>query len=217
MKRRIVAMAAVFALAFPGVALAAEGDGVIEGQVINGTAGGDSVAGLEVTFERYFDGELDDSRLVATGEDGRFVVEAVPTGPEYYYRASLFYQDAEYFSDYAFFEDGETVAYAGVVVYDATTNGDAISVANSHTIVQVEGNGLYITEVYGFINDSDLTYVGKVEVGDGQFVTLSFPLPEDASALSLGTGLMECCIYGSDGGFVHTMPVLPGETDVMFS
>ena len=210
-------MAVVFALAFPGVVFAAEGDGVIEGQVINGTASGDSVAGLELTFERYLDGDLDDSQLITTEEDGRFVVEGVPTGSGYFYRASLFYQNAEYFSDYAFFEEGETVAYPGLVVYNATTYDDTISVTQSHTIVQVEGNGLYITEVYAFINDSDLTYVGEVEVSDGQFVTLSFPLPEDASALSLGTGLMQCCIYGSDGGFVHTMPVMPGVTDVMFS
>ncbi len=209
-------MAMVFALAFPGVALAAEGDGVIDGQVINGTDGGSSVAGLDVTLERYLDGELHDSQLVATGEDGRFVVEGVPTGSGYFYRASLFYQDAEYFSDYAFFEEGETVAYTGVVVFDATTNGGAISVTSSHTIMRVEGNGLRVAELYVFNNDSDLTYVGEVEVGEGQYVTLSFPLPEDASALELDTGLMECCIYGSDGGFVHTMPVLPGETQVLF-
>ncbi len=215
--RGIAAMAIVFALALPAVALAADGDGAIQGQITNGTADGGSVAGLEVTIERYLDGELDDSQLVTTGEDGRFFLEGLPTAPEYYYRASLFYQDAEYFSDYAFFEESEIIAYASLVVYDATTSSAAISITRSHTIVQVEVNGLYITEVYAFLNDSDLTYVGSVEVAEGKFATLSFPLPNDASDPALGPGLMECCIFGVDGGFVHSMPVMPGETDVMYS
>ncbi len=207
----------VFALTVSGVAQAADGDGTIEGQVINGTAGGGSVAGLVVTLNRYLSGDLDDSRLVVLGEDGRFVVEGVPTGPEYHYRAWLVYQGAEYFGDVAFFAEAETVAVTGVVVYDATTSGDAISVAQWHTIVQVERDQLYIIEVYSFTNTSDRTYIGADEVAEGRFVTLRFLLPENDSGLALGEGFAECCPYDSDSGFVHTMPLRPGVTDVMFS
>lgn len=224
MIRGIVALAIVFALTLqgvaltlPGVARAADGDGTIEGQVINGTAGGGSVAGLEITLNRYLSGVLDDSRQIVIGQDGRFVVDDVPAGPEYYYRASLVYQGAEYFGDVAFFEEALTVTVTAVVVYDATTSGDVISVAQWHTIVQVESDQLYIIEVYSFTNTSDRTYIGADEVAEGRFVTLKFLLPENNSGLALGEGFSECCPYDSDSGFVHTMPLRPGVTDVMFS
>ena len=60
MIRRIVLLAAlVLALGLSGTALAAEGDeGVIEGQLINGSEGGSNVAGIEVTLEGAVDNEV---------------------------------------------------------------------------------------------------------------------------------------------------------------
>ncbi len=42
-------------------------------------------------------------------------------------------------------------------------------------------------------------------------------MPKEATALQLGYGLMECCIIGSEEGFVDTMPVLPGISEAGYS
>lgn len=217
MKQLISATVLILVLALPGDALAADGNGVIEGQIVNSTEGGSNVAALNVTFERYFMGEFDDSQIVVTDEDGGCIIEGLATGPEYHYRFSLYYQDAEYFSEYVSFVESETIAYVAIVVYDATTSSEAISIAQAHSIIQVEGNELYITDVYAFSNSSDLTWVGEVDVENGQGITMRFPLPAEAMDLSFGSRLMECCAITVAGGFAHTMPVLPGMTDVMFS
>jgi len=81
-----------------------------------------------------------------------------------------------------------------------------------------EQGSLWVTEYFLFVNESGRTYVGSTEVPAlGKNETLRFILPEDASELQPERGLMECCIYGSEDGFVDTMPVLPGGKEVIYS
>ena len=42
-------------------------------------------------------------------------------------------------------------------------------------------------------------------------------MPAEATEFQLGYGLMECCIAGSEDGFVDTMPVQPGGQEVVYT
>ncbi len=219
MTKRIILLFIIFSLLLPAPALAAEtGNGIIEGTIVNGTDGGSSVAGVEITLKTYLnDNEVSSTTTIADAE-GNFVFDGLSTEPEYSYEATLNYQQADYTSDWLNFDSGETSKSTEVIVYDSTTSDEVLTVMTSHTIVYVEPESLRITEYYLFVNESDKTYIGLENPSAPEIKeTLRFYLPEDATALQPEFGLMECCIYGSADGFTDSMPVLPGGREVAYS
>ncbi len=210
-------MILILSLAAP--ALAAEpGNGVIEGQVINGTEGASSVTDQEVTLKISLDNNEVDSKTTKTDAEGRFVFDGLATDSGYGYEVTIKFQQADYYSEQLSFNDGETSKYTEVTVYDSTTSADSVRVEMAHTVIYIEEESLLVAEYFLFVNESDRTYIGSKEMTtEGTRETLTFFLPEDATELQLGQGLMECCVYGSGDGFVDTMPVLPGGKEMIFS
>jgi hypothetical protein len=217
--KRIALLVIVLSLILSAPALAAEpGNGIIEGQVVNGTEGGSSVADQEITLKTYLNGTEMDSITTRTDAEGRFVFDGLLTEPDYSYQVTVTFQQADYAGDQLSFADGETSKFTEVTVYDATTSDEAIQVATAHTIIYVEPDSLLVMEYFLFVNEADRTYIGSREIGgDGTRETLRFLVPVEATELQPGLGLMECCIYGSEGGFVDTMPVLPGGRELVYS
>lgn len=219
MTKRIILLFIIFSLLLPASALAAETDnGIIEGTIVNGTDGGSSVAGVEITLKIYLnDNEVSSTTTIADAE-GNFVFDGLSTEQDYSYEATLNYQEADYASDWISFDSGETSKSTEVIVYDSTTSDEVLTVMTSHTIVYIEPESLRITEYYLFVNESDKTYIGLEKPSAPEIKeTLRFNLPEDATALQPEFGLMECCIYGNADGFIDSMPVLPGGREVAYS
>jgi hypothetical protein len=153
-----------------------------------------------------------------TGANGEFVFDGLSTEPDYIYEVVITFQEAEYYSEWLSFDEGESSKSTGVTVYDATTSDEAIKVAMSHTIVYVEQGSLWFEEYFLFVNEADRTYIGLKEVTtDGRKETRKFSLPAEATELQPGTGLMTCCVYDSEDGFVDTMPVFPGSSEAAYS
>lgn len=198
-------------------ALAAEpGVGVLEGQVVNGTVGGGSVAELEVTLK--INGAEAGSTTARTDAEGKFRFEGLPTGSDYSYQVSLQYQGADYTSESVSFGAGETSKSVEVPVYDSTTDDGAIMVMTAHTIIYVERDSLLVREFSLVVNGGDKTYIGsRVVTPDGDKETLRFSLPKDSSQLEVISGLMQCCVFPSQGGFVDIMQVMPGAKEVAYS
>ncbi len=219
MTKCIILLFIIFSLLLPASALAAEtGNGIVEGTIVNGTDGGSSVAGVEITLKIYQNDTEESSTTTIADAEGNFVFDGLSTEPEYSYEVTLNYQQADYTSDWLSFDSGETSKSTEVIVYDSTTSDEAITVMTSHTIVYVEPESLRVTEYYLFVNESDKTYIGLENPSAPEVrETLRFYLPEDATALQPEFGLMECCIYGSEDGFTDSMPVLPGGREVAYS
>jgi hypothetical protein len=209
----------IFALCLPTPALATEpGSGIIEGQIVNGTEGGSSVANQEITLYIYQNDTEVDSITTQTDATGHFVFDGLSTDSSYSYQVRLSFQQVEYNSDQLSFADGETIKSTKLIVYDATTSDEAIKVSMAHTIIYVEPDTLWVTEYFLFANEADRTYIGSKEIATGGIrETLRFSLPERATELQPKYGLMECCIYNTEQGFVDTMPVLPGTKEIIYS
>lgn len=208
----------IILLGLPAPVLAAEpGGSVIKGQVINGTADGSSVANQEVILKTYLNDTEVDATTTITDAEGAFVFTGLSTEPGYGFQAIITYQQAEYLSDWLTFADGEPSKSIVLTVYDATTSDASIRVMMAHTIVYVELDSLRVEEYFLVVNESDRTYIGAEEKADGTRETLWFPLPDEVTELQPGLGLMECCIYGVEGGFVDVMPVLPGGKELVYS
>ena len=219
MIKRIALLAVILSLSLAPVALAAESDGVISGQIINGTVdGGGSVADLDIILETHLGDNEPTETAGKTDAEGRFIFEGLNTDPTYGYHVKITYQQAEYDNGHIAFAEGETAKTTEFMVYNSTTSAEAISVAMAHTVIYVSEENLQVTEFFMFFNQSDLTYIGSIEVTDeGQKETLKLPLPSGATEIQLGSQMMECCVFISEGGLVDTMPVIPGYREVAYS
>ncbi|MFC1943217.1 carboxypeptidase-like regulatory domain-containing protein [Chloroflexota bacterium] len=219
MIRRVILLVMIFILSLSTPALAAEpGNGIIEGQVVNGTAAGTSVAEQNVTLKTYQnDAEVDATTSKADAK-GRFVFDGLPPESDYSYQVEVNFQEADYTSEWLSFDEGEITKSTEVTVYEATNSDETIKVTTAHTIIYVGQGSLEVKEFYLFVNEADRTYIGSQEVtAEGERETLRFPLPKEATELQPDYGLMECCILSSEEGFTYTMPILPGSKEVAYS
>ena len=209
----------VFILSLSTSTLAAEpGSGTIEVQIVNGTAGGSSVADQDVILKTHLNDNETDSITAKADAKGRFTLNGLATDIGYSYQVTVNFQQTEYNSDWVNFGDGETSASTEVTVYDSTTSDEAIRVTKTHTIMYPEEASLRVMEIFFFANESDRTYIGSKEIANvGATETLRLPLPETATELLLEYGLMECCIYGTEDGLIDSVPVLPGNKEVIYS
>src|SRR6266487_1104548 len=94
----VLALSAALTLAasLPCVAQAA-GTGVIDGQVVNGTAGGRVPADLKVTVHIIQDRTKVGERVVQTDGEGRFHLDGLDTGPNLLYFPIVEYAGVAYF------------------------------------------------------------------------------------------------------------------------
>ncbi len=200
-------------------ALAAEpGGGIIEGQIVNVTTGGSSVAEQDITLKTYQNGTEVGTITAKADNEGRFAFDGLLTELGYDYQVKLNFQGVEYYSEWLVFDPGETSKTVEVIVYNSTTNDDAIRVEMAHTIIYVEQDKLWVEEYLLFVNESDFIYIGPEEAtATEKEGTLRFSLPEKATELQYMLGLMELHIIGSDEGFVDTVPVLPGNREVAYA
>ncbi len=217
--KRIALLVMIIMLSLSTSVLAAEpGSGVIEGRIVNGTAGGSSVADQDITLTTYLNEAEVDAITAKTDAEGRFVFDGLSTEPGYGYEVEITFQEAEYYSEWLSFDEGENSKSIGVTVYDATTSDEAIRVVTSHTVIYVDQGSLWFEEFFFFVNEADRTYIGSKEVTtDGRKETRRFSLPAEATEMQPGSGLMTCCVYDSEDGFVDTMPVFPGSSEAVYS
>ncbi len=147
MIRRVALLVIIFVLSLSSSALAAEPDsGVIEGSVVNRTEGGSSVADQDVTLKTYLNDAEMGSTATKTDASGQFVFDSLSTESGYSYEVSLFFQQAEYYSEWLSFDEGETTKSTEVIVYNSTTSDEAIKVAMAHTIIYVGQDNLKVME-----------------------------------------------------------------------
>jgi|TARA_B100000315_G_C14561971_1_gene580975 hypothetical protein len=213
----LLVVAFIFYLAMP--ASAAE-DGVILGQLVNGTEGGSSIAKQEITLDTHLNDVEVALITIKTDAEGQFVFNGLSTEPGYSYLVTLAFQEANYSSEWLTFAEGEASKFTEITVYDSTISDEAIGVTTSHTVIYIAGGALEVWDYFLFVNESDLTYIGAREVSPtpgGTRETLRFSLPEGISELQPSATLMECCIYVSEEGFIDTMPVLPGVREIAYS
>ena len=210
----LLAVMIVMSLSTPSLA-AGEGTGTIQGSAVNGTAGGSSVANLNVDLITYINDNDLGTVTTRTDAEGHFTFEGMSAEPSYSYQVKIVYQQAEYYSEMVIFEAGETTRATEIFVYDATTNDEAISLMMSHMIIYTGEDSLLVKEYYIFVNNSDRTYIGTE--AEGGMETLRFTMPDKATGLQPTLGLMDCCIQSITNGFIDTMPIMPEGKEVGYS
>jgi hypothetical protein len=182
-------------------------EGTITGQVFNGTEGGGSVEGVEITLLTYINGVLSDTRTTAADGEGKFQFDGVNI--EYDYLVTTKYMNVDYYYQVGF-ESGETTVYIEVGVCDTTASDDKIVIELTRKIINIDTESLLITEVYWLFNDGDRTYVGP----DG---VLFFQLPPGAYCFEAPEEMMIDYEILEDNVVTYLVPFPPGDRQLYYS
>ena len=194
----------------------AQSDGVLYGQLVNGTLGGGPVEGLEATLRTFRGTTKDPVRVAAAPADaeGFFVFEGLDTSKDTTYLIQTTYRDVVY-SQGMFSFEGMLEHTVQVPVYEPTTSYDGIQVEKAHVFASVEGDSASVSELYVFWNSTDRTYVGS-ETVEGLRAVSRFLLPDGSTDLAFHDGVLGGRFRAIEGGFVDLEPLWPGRTSVMF-
>ena len=222
MKGRLVVFSLSLIAAVWGFALVApvqaQSTGVLQGQIVNGTAGGPEIgAGVTVVLH-VFQGESEVSTLeAATNAEGAFRFDGLDTDPSLEYWPEAVYLEVPYTADEPLqFDDAGTDLSATVTVYETTTDDTDIRVDSVHMIAESFDQVLRVSEIHLFGNLGDRTYVGP-ESDTGQATTIFLPLPDSAVGVSFGESVPADRFVEVEGGLRDTEPVPPGrETSLAF-
>jgi 5-hydroxyisourate hydrolase-like protein (transthyretin family) len=208
---RVIRFLAIFLLlASLPLTVVSQGTGAIEGQVVNATSGGVPVEGLAVALWAL---DAQEQRILlqaATDGEGR-VRFADLDAKAFSYQLHAEYQGVSYWSDVLAFAEGENLLTPIVEVYDSTASDADLWVERAHWILDFDAGAIQAQELQILFNGGTETYIGS----GGH--TVHFSLPPGATELQLAEELMACCIERTEGGFVYTQPILPGEMDFFFS
>jgi 5-hydroxyisourate hydrolase-like protein (transthyretin family) len=198
-------------LAAPAVVLAAD-EGIIEGQVMNGTEGApeDSVAGLEVALYRWVGESKELVTTTISDEDGRFRFEDLPTGEDIVYRFELEYQGIVYGAESAF-PAGDTILHLVATIHEITSSDESIVVDRHHMILDFDSDVVVFREFYIFNNVGDRIYAGE----DG--ITLRFSLPSNATDIAFDDAETGSDFVVTQEGLAFIGLVPPGEKQILYS
>jgi hypothetical protein len=196
----------------------AQSTGILEGQVVNGTAGGPEAGGGLLVTLHVLQGDAEVDTLESTTDaGGRFRFEGLDTGAGLEYWPEVFYQDVGYSSAEPYqFDGGQTTLDASVAVYETTAEDSGIRLDSVHMIVESFGEVLRISEIHLLGNSGDRTYVGgKVE--EDERATVFIPLPEQAVGLAFEDDESGERFVETEDGVWDTEPVPPGpESSLLF-
>ena len=147
MRRPVFLLIVLMRCAVP--ALWAQGSGVVEGRVVNGTDARIAAAGVDLDVIGL-GGGMTVLKSAVTDPSGRFRIEGLPTGPPLMIRAN--YQSVNYHSRFSLDASGK--ASVEVEVFEATTSMKDIRVEGVRLGFQLDGDHLRAVETYSFVNET---------------------------------------------------------------
>ena len=211
----LVALAALAGWSGVGIVFAQQRETtrVVEGRLINGTAGADTVSGVPVVLHQESATRHEDLQAT-TDLQGLFRFEEIVFDPDAFYGVSVIYQGALYGSDLDLSEGSPP--QVSLTVYEVGDSQASLSVSHASVLfAQVDGSSqtLWALEIMRVRNSTDRTYVP----GPEPMRLLRFSLPPQARELQVDTDLMGADVLQVDRGFALTASVPPGEHEVMFA
>lgn len=182
------------------------GPGVIAGQIVNGTAGQPSPAGLPVVLRVFDQFSLAEEITTTTSPSGTFAFENLSTESGWIYVAGLEYAGVPYSTDILTLTADLPARETPVTVYEAGSDPSAIAVERMHWFVEFDQDQLLVAELYFWSNDSDTVYVGTPSGA-----VLSYTLPAGQQDLSIDGGEIGGRFQATPEGLVDTLPLPPGQ------
>ena len=195
------------------------GPGLIEGTLVQGTAGAARPPDAQVALNIYRQADLLATRRAAVDADGGFRFPDLPLDAGYYFLLETDYLGIRYTSPLLAFSGTDFVQdrvapdriETALPVFEKTTDPAGLRILRANWIVEHEPGSLLVGQVYTFANRGARTVTGSEREGVAGPVTLALPLPAGASEVQLQDGDIGA-LYRRAGRTVYdTRPVPPGD------
>ena len=196
----------------PAHAQEPENTDVVEGRVVNGTAGATLEPGLVVVLHADAVTPVEVGETIA-GPEGLFRFEGIAYDPSARYALSVTYRGVFY--GIALDLSDESPSPVELTVYETVDDLSVLSVTSASVLLfqsDAAEQTLWSLEILNIANASDRTYVP----GGGPMGLLRFGLPNGAMELSVDTALPGDALQ-VDLGFALTASVPPGDHQLMYS
>ncbi|MBI3957847.1 MAG: c-type cytochrome, partial [Chloroflexi bacterium] len=186
------------------------GSGVLNGRVVQGTADGAAVEGIEVVLEGFVDFEPVVAFTTTVGADGAFSFADLGTDPSIVYFASTSLEGISYSSPILMFGAGQSSLETTVNVYEPTDDDSGITIERAHWIVDSQPGALIVGQIYAYGNSSDRAFTGKTLEGVDMPVTVAISVPPAAVEITFENGELGGRFQQVGHTIYDTAPVVPG-------
>ncbi len=158
---------------------------------------------------------------------GSFAFENVLFDPEIFYAVMVTYEGATYFSEPAQAQPDGSMEPIEVVIYETTNDLSQVKLELVNMIFDFGQGGLIVGEIFGLVNQGDLTVAEGIVLENGTKATLAFTLPEGAGNVSFpgsdperyslfqgGFSLNQPLTSRNDSGLIFVSYVLPFDNEL---
>jgi len=189
--------------------------GIIAGLLSNGTTG-ERLADTQVLL-RAFTPDLQETLTLTTTSDanGNFRFDVTDTPPDWVFIAGTSYDGLNFSSGADQLSRSRSTLDLPVTVFDKTTDGAAVSIAQLHAVLEFVEGQVQVSELYIFNNDRQAVFVGQS--GDPAKGVVEVAVPEGAQSLAFqrSFGSMESFLPANDfvqteRGWADPLPLRPG-------
>jgi hypothetical protein len=195
---------------------AADQAGRLEGVVVNGTAGGAPLAGVEVVLRAGEEGMLVPVEQTVSDAQGRFAFDDLPVAPGLIYLPGANRGGVHYPGPRVQFRAGAALTQTTLTVYEAVSAPSPL-VAEEHELdLQVETSALRVTETLVVDNPTKTAYVGEV-VNMPAPITLRLAIPPGFERVTFYDEFHGRRFQAINGQAVTDIPWPPGRRTLKYT
>lgn len=213
--RARIAAAIVLAwlVGMPGSAGAEPLDGLVTGQVTDGTLGAGAPVGEAVSLAVYGRSEqtLVDQKTTQVQPNGTYAFAGLSRDTNLVYLAFVRHGGVTYPAAQPFQLQDQPTKQADIEVFETTSNDDAIRFERLNLLVAaVQPGMLQLMQMGAVVNTGDRTFVTENPQDQALARGLQFSLPKGALGAVFQTGFRTEDVVPAAGGLQVTSPVTPG-------
>ncbi|MCB9120874.1 MAG: c-type cytochrome [Caldilineaceae bacterium] len=187
------------------------GAGVIDGQIVQGTAGADPLAPQEVSLMAYMSFTPVATFTTTTSADGGFAFEELSTDPGIVYFLGTRYGGISYGTDLISLSEISPTLTLEIPVYETSSDDSGIRLTRVNWLVDHAPGQLRVRQIIGVANDLDTTVTGHLVDGSDAPVTLALPVPANATDVEFQDGALGGRYQQADDVIYDTTPIRPGQ------
>ena len=189
----------------------APGDGLIDGRIVQGTAGADPLAPQEVSLMAYMSFTPVATFTTTTSADGAFAFEQLSTDPSVVYFLGTRYGGISYGTDLIGLTEISPTLSLEIPVFETSSDDSGLRLTRVNWLVDHAPGQMRVRQIIGVANDLDTTVTGHLVDGTDAPVTLALPVPANATDLEFQDGALGGR-YQQAGDLIYdTTPLRPGQ------